>query len=194
LKFDREIATYYKLHDRHIQLGRWLIKAEFPEVFVIFGTPNLRPPGVLFGAQIDFTNYDFWPPSVWVVNPFTREPYKMREIAQPAAVSPTIARCARPSGGLCPGESQGLQLNNLLVAADPDEVPFLCLPGVREYHRHPAHTGDSWFLHRGGTEGTLNWILEQLWVYGVQPIDSYNLQIANLQFAIAGFGQSQVPA
>jgi len=73
----------------------------------------------------------------------------------------------------------------------PDEIPFLCLPGIREYHRIPRITGDSWLLHRGGAEGTLNWVLHQLWVYGVEPIDGYQM---NIQVGIAGFAQSQVPA
>jgi hypothetical protein len=28
------------------------------------------------------------------------------------------------------------------------EAPFLCIAGVREYHDHPGHSGDSWDLHR----------------------------------------------
>lgn len=26
--------------------------------------------------------------------------------------------------------------------------PFLCLPGIREYHTHPSHLGDSWEGYR----------------------------------------------
>jgi hypothetical protein len=26
--------------------------------------------------------------------------------------------------------------------------PFLCLRGIREYHEHPQHSGDDWFLYR----------------------------------------------
>jgi hypothetical protein len=27
--------------------------------------------------------------------------------------------------------------------------PFLCVKGIREYHEHPQHDGDSWCLYRG---------------------------------------------
>jgi hypothetical protein len=70
------------------------------------------------------------------------------------------------------------------MQGQPDEIPFLCIPGVREYHQHPAHTGNSWLLHRGTGEGTLFFIVDQLWKYGVQGVASYNCQLA---ISINGF-------
>lgn len=69
-------------------------------------------------------------------------------------------------------------LTNLLQSNRPDDYPFICLPGVREYHDNPAHTGDSWLLHRGSGEGSLAFILEKIWVYGVDPISTFQLQAA----------------
>jgi hypothetical protein len=70
-----------------------------------------------------------------------------------------------------------IQVSGLLQANRPDDYPFLCLPGVREYHDNPAHTGDSWLLHRGSGEGSLAFILEKIWTYGSDPISAYNIQI-----------------
>ena len=69
-------------------------------------------------------------------------------------------------------QAQGLE-QALLISHGPDELPFLCLPGVREYHVHPAHTGDDWLLHRDRGEGTLYFLLEKLARYGLEPIQQF---------------------
>jgi hypothetical protein len=74
-----------------------------------------------------------------------------------------------------------IQFMNMIQAHGPDEVPFLCLPGVRQYHDNPAHTGDSWLLHRRSGEGSLHFLVEQIWKYGVNPVE---LQM-NLNFVMA---------
>jgi hypothetical protein len=79
-KFDREVENYRRIEDDYIRRGLWMVKASWPEVFIVFGAPHLKPPAVVFGAVIDFTNYDFWPPSVRLVDPFTREQYKTRNL------------------------------------------------------------------------------------------------------------------
>jgi hypothetical protein len=79
----------------------------------------------------------------------------------------------------------------LMQAHGPDEIPFPCLPGVREYHEHPGHSGDPWLLHRGGGEGTLYFLLEKLYQYGVAPISTYHVQLVP---AVTGFAQSEIPA
>lgn len=95
-------------------------------------------------ARIDYWNFDIWPPSVTFLDPLTREP------AQPAVraidrVSPSEARDA-------------------LIDQHPQTLlPFLCLPGIREYHSHPQHSGDNWLLHRHRREGDLAVICERLW-------------------------------
>ena len=184
VKFERELATYRALADDHRRRGWWLLDAEFPTAFVVFATPRVKPPAVVFGAVLDFSNYDFWPPSVRLVDPFTCEPYRARDLPGdlrrrvPVQLQPELA-------GLGLGSFQNQPMMQFL---DPEELPFLCLPGVREYHEHPGHSGDSWLLHRGKGEGTLHFILNQLYTYGVQPINGYQVGLQ-----VVGFIQQDVP-
>jgi len=189
-KFKREIAAYRKLEDEHIRRGWWLVKAEFPEVFVVFGTPNLRPPAVAFGAVLDFTNYDLWPPSVTLVNPFTRVPYGRSEL--PTVLNQAIAVATPPEQVAAGASAQALMPHTLVQCHDGEnDMPFICLPGVREYHHHPAHTGDSWLLHRGRGEGTLFFILNQLHRYGSDPIAQYAVEL-KCEIKVTGW-QLKVP-
>lgn len=171
-KFRREVAEYRRLEREHLRRGWMMIQAEYPEVFVVFANPTIKPPAVIFGALLDFTNYDLWAPSVTLVNPFTMEPYKARELPvllfrrPPAAEIPPHVMAMMQQG--VPFE-QLMQPTRLLVWYTPEDVPFVCLPGIREYHEHPGHSGDSWLSHRGRGEGTLYFILDQLYKYGVQP-------------------------
>lgn len=64
-----------------------------------------------------------------------------------------------------------------MQADGPNEVPFLCLAGVREYHEHPAHSGDVWELHRTEGAGRLVRLLEIVSKYGVEPIVSLQVQL-----------------
>lgn len=187
-KFGRELARYRELEDTYIRRGWWMLGAEFPEVFVVFATARVKPPSVVFGAILNFTNYDFWPPSVKVVDPFTRIPYLAKDVpvqlkrrvpAAPEVVAQFAAR-----GMIVQHQEQAM-----MQAHDSNDVPFLCLPGVREYHDHPGHSGDPWLLHRSRGEGTLHFVLEQLSRYGVEPIRGYQLGI---QCVINGY-QGEVP-
>jgi hypothetical protein len=191
-KFERELAEYRKLEDDQIRRGWWMLRAEYPEVFVVFANPVLRPPAVIFGALLDFTNYDLWAPSVKLVDPFTREPYKAKELPtflrrRTVHQAPPELAAMMQQQGAEPAEL--VREDPLMQWHSPDEVPFLCLPGIREYHEHPAHSGDSWLLHRDRGEGKLYFILEKLYKYGVQPITTYNIQMR----PVIGFGQQEAP-
>ena len=59
-----------------------------------------------------------------------------------------------------------------------DEIPFLCHPGVREYHEHPAHDGNDWLLHRTSVEGTLDRLLQILFDRGASQLAGLQLQVA----------------
>lgn len=168
-KFDREVALYRNVEREYCSRGWFLAKAEFPEAFVVFACAKLNPPAMFLGALFDFSNYDFWPPSVRLVNPFTRTPYNYSQL-------PTkLERCTNvvqsPQGATM--EFQAMMQPGYTEGA----LPFLCLPGVREYHEHPAHTGDSWLQHRGKGEGTLVFILEQIAKYGIDPVAGYDFTI-----------------
>jgi hypothetical protein len=175
-KFDREVAAYRKLEATYRKRGWLLLDAAFPEVFVAFAAIKLRPAPIVAAVIVDFTDYDLQPPSVRFVDPFTRERLTasnigfqmLRRPAMPGAAPEMIAAMIQQGA---------IQLSAMLQYNKPDDFPFLCLPGVREYHDNPAHTGDSWLLHRGSGEGSLVFILEKIWTYGSDPLAAYNIQV-----------------
>ena len=185
-KFEAEVAAYRRIESELLPRGWWMLEAEFPEVFVVFAAAKTKPPVVVFGAVIDFTDYDLMPASVRLVDPFTRARY-------PADALPTLLlrRPAIPEQfrNLPPGTPLPLQPQPLMQAY-PGEKPFLCLPGVREYHEHPAHSADSWLSHRGTGVGTLFFLLEKLYRYGVEQVTHVNYEI---QFRFAGYNLADVP-
>ena len=102
-----------------------------------------RVPVMSVCIRLDYTNFDRWPPSLAFIDPFTR-----------VAVPPLVS---------APDVVDG-QLGNALVHAHPETGrPFLCLPGIREFHTHPQHSGEDWLLHRDLGEGDLAVICERVW-------------------------------
>lgn len=94
-------------------------------------------------VRIDYTNYDLWPPSVTFIDPITRTP-RLPAVRAPSAAGPDA--------------------RDALVENHPrTRLPFLCLPGIREYHDHPQHSGDDWLLHRPTGAGRLAVICERIW-------------------------------
>lgn len=185
VKFDREITAYRRLEDTYMQRGWFLVRATFPEVFILLVARQLNPSPVVFGAKFDFTDYDFRPPSVRIVDPFTSKPFKAKELTEPAKLwrkgVVKNQEIQTPQGRVT---VQVPQMQQLMQFHDPDAVPFLCLAGVREYHEHPAHTGDNWLLHRTKGEGTLFHILSVLSKYGVDSIKKFNFE---LNLSLKGF-------
>jgi len=190
-KFDSQIADFRALASQYGLRGWFMVEAEFPKVFVVLAAPQLRPPSLVTGVAFDYTDYDLRPPSVHLVNPFTREPWRGDEL-------PTTLRRRVPGQ---PVHIPGLQLplgammprivqEQPLMQAYPDGVPFLCIAGVREYHDHPAHSGDVWELHRPSGAGRLVRILEVIDTYGLRPLTGYNV---NLTPQIVGFTQAETP-
>ena len=41
--------------------------------------------------------------------------------------------------------------------------PFVCTPGVLEYHVHPSHVGDHWTNYKGRESFSLGGIVMQIW-------------------------------
>lgn len=181
MKFDWEVTRFRVLADDHARNGCWLAKAEFPTAFIVFGTPKLKPPAVAFGAVFDFTNFDLWPPSVRLVNPFTQEPYKTKEL-------PTVLPRQVPATQEQAAQGLAAAFQSIVQSYGPDEIPFVCLPGVREYHDHPGHSGNSWLLRRGHGEGTLYNLVTHLYHYGSEYVIAYQAQVI-----VKGFVQAEVP-
>ena len=169
-KFDREVALYKNLERLYCARGWFLVKAEYPEIFIVFGAPKANPSVVVLGALLDFSNYDLWPPSLRIVNAFTREPYNYGSL--PTKLDRNVGIVDTPIG-------KQIQAQALMQPGyTPNALPFFCIPGVREYHEHPAHSGDSWLQHRGRGEGTLSFILEQISKYGIDPIKGFQIEMA----------------
>jgi len=173
-KFEQQIEEYRGLARDYQRRGWLLVEASFPEVLVVLAAAAIRPAPLVFGVRFDYTNYDAEPPSVRLVDPLTREPYLHKDL-------PTQLNRALPAQLVpMPGMPGGIQLQGaqpLMQAHSPDEVPFLCLAGVREYHDHPGHSGDVWDLHRISGAGRLVRLLDVIYRYGVEPIVGYSVNM-----------------
>lgn len=174
-KFERELVEYRQQREHYLRRGWLLLEAEFPRILVIFAAPNLNPAAVIMGVQFDYSNYDAEPPSVKLVKPFSGEPFKAKELPT------TLNRSLPPKELEVPGiPNQKMQINPVqpyVQSYGPDEIPFLCIQGVREYHNHPAHSGDAWELHRVSGAGRLVRLLEVIYRYGIEPVTGYNVQL-----------------
>jgi hypothetical protein len=97
-----------------------------------------------FKARFDLTDYDLRAPSLEFRDPWTNEPL----------VYATMLRAIE--------YERDRQAHLVLLDDHPvTHKPFLCLRGVREYHEHPQHSGDSWLLYR--TEMSLFSVIMALW-------------------------------
>lgn len=165
-KFDEEVKMFMDSYEIHRKRGIMVLECKFPDLYLAFAAPALIPAPIVFAVKINFTNYDLEPLSVVFVDPFTLQPMKANQM-----VMPPFLRNIGQEGQVVP---QAL----LQAEPVPDAIPFLCIPGVREYHSHPAHTGDSWLLHRKvAGEGTLGFVVDKLYLYGISSLNAYNIQI-----------------
>lgn len=177
-KFDREVAQLRAMEPILIARGWWIMSTEFPFVKVAFATTNLRPRIIPFAVRVDFTDYDARPLDVSFMDPF-----EDRELL-PAEMMVILKRQV-PFGSDVPPEvvaQHGSMIVPLYVSYPdhPDRPGFLCLPGTRAYHSHPAHSGDPWELHRAGGEGSLFNLLNNIWHYGTAPIDRIAFQLGQI--------------
>lgn len=116
-------------------------------------------------VRIDFSNYDLWAPSVEFIDP-------------------TTGAYLRPPVRAIVGTADGPR--DLLVENHPTTGrPFLCVPGVRQYHDHPQHSGDAWLLHRGKGAGTLASICDVLWRSMARNVIGLRTTIQSLPVAAA---------
>lgn len=192
-KVEREIEEYKSSIDHFRGRGIWILGYTFPELLVAFTAVKGKPlPLVMFGVLMDLSNYDVEPPSIRLVNPFTRAPLRANEIP----VAADRLRLALPPGAVWQGalpvvpylpapplqpvivQAQGVQSQPLIQAwTQDDPEPFVCLPGVREYHDNPGHSGDSWWLHRGTGAGRILRLLSTLAQYATEPVTGVEIQM-----------------
>ncbi|WP_428274380.1 putative metal-binding protein [Candidatus Palauibacter sp.] len=195
-KFDREIAEFRSQAAEYGRRGWFLADAEFPHALIVLATAKTQPISMLCGVRFDYSNYDVAPPSVRLVHPLTREPYTWSQLPTPLPrMPPTPNAEEAASQPLPPGVEQALppeiaqalaqggaqaavavQLQTLMQAHGDDDIPFLCIAGVREYHEHPAHTGDPWESHRTAGAGRLVRLVGIISKYGLETIEGFDVQ------------------
>ncbi|PBB29678.1 hypothetical protein CK218_15685 [Mesorhizobium sp. WSM3879] len=185
-KFDREMGRFRPYADAYRAQGCFLIEASFPSAFFIFAPPKIKPQMIGAAVEIDFSNFDLRPPSVVFVDPFTRQPVARKDL-----MLRMLRRPALPGTppGMIPAliQQNAVALTDFIQANGPEDPPFLCMAGIREYHDNPAHSGDPWLLHRGSGEGCLAFILDKIIKYGINPVEQ--LQI-HLQPTVVGMAVS----
>ncbi|KAA9338986.1 putative metal-binding protein [Adhaeribacter soli] len=175
-KFSEELAVFVQLKEEYRKKGILLLEQRYPDLFFAFVAPSLFPMPIAFAVRINFINYDVQPLSVKFVHPLTLEPVTNDQIP---------SRLRR--------KLEGSTQSQDLLQADSDQIPFFCIPGVREYHEHPYHNGDSWFLYRKkGGEGSLCFILDNLHLYGTSHLTSYLVQF-NVHMQMPALGLSSNP-
>lgn len=189
-KFDREIEAYRAHAFEYRRRGWLLLEVDFPRVLFAMAAPQLKPPPLVTGVLFDYTDYDAVPPSVRLVDPFTREPYRDEELPTRLLRSVPAGPIELPPGvQLPPGVVP--QVQQPLMQSHDGSLPFLCVAGVREYHEHPAHTGDAWDLHRSAGAGRLVRILEVIDTYGIRPIGDFGFTLTT---QVTGWMLREVPS
>jgi hypothetical protein len=117
-------------------------------------------PVVACAIRLTYENYDIWPPSLTFIDVFTRQP------TQPHV------RAFMPS-------EDGPR--DVLIDGHPDTgIPFVCFPGIREYHSHPQHSGDSWLLHRSAGEGSLSTVCDRVWRFMARNVVGLSVNVITL--------------
>lgn len=183
-KVEREIAAYFERQEHFRSRGIWVLQYEFPQLLVAFVAAKVKPfPLAPYGVLLDLSNYDVAPPSVRFVNPFTKQSLKRSDIPTRLSrlrVGPNgQQQVMLPDGalGVIPIPGAVSQQDDLLQAWSDDDLPFVCLQGVLEYHQNPGHSGDSWWLHRGKGAGSILRLLDILARYGTESMRQLNVQL-----------------
>ena len=183
-KFKRELADYRAFESDYRTRGWFLVEAEWPMVVVVLASDKTKPPAIVAAVQFDYTNYDAEPPSVRFIDPFSGRLLPFKEL--PIRMHRMIPGPELPIPG--PGGAKA-QLNtpeNLMQANSPEDLPFLCIAGVKEYHDHPGHSGDAWEIHRSTSEGRLVRLLEVISKYGLEPVQGFGVNLVpQVTFALS---------
>lgn len=164
-KFNRELDAFKAIADFNRHRGVLLLNAQFPNVILAFNAYRVRPLVTVFAVRLNFINYDLEPPSVTFIDPLTERDLTANEL------NCDLLRNISKSNAIDSVPNNSIQLLNLIQSHPPANIPFVCLPGVREYHSHPAHTNDLWLNRRGKGEGSLGFIIDQLHKFGTEPIN-----------------------
>jgi hypothetical protein len=159
IKFNEQVSKFRLVEKAYRAKGIVCLKSDYPNIDLLFCANKIVPAVVGFAIRINFSNYDLEPPSVTFIDLYTEEPILERNKIPFAFLQ--FANPFQPQD---------------LVQGGGTMLPFLCIPGIREYHNHPAHSGDSWFLYRKTGEGTLLFILDQLYNHSLATVKGYLIQ------------------
>jgi hypothetical protein len=183
-KLERELELWREQEDIYRRRG-WLMLGQ-SELTVDIGFLARLPvasgslPAMTACVRIDFANFDLWPPSIEFIEPFTGE-----------HAAPVVQALVDTDEGP----------RDLVVHSHPDTGrPFFCVAGVRQYHEHPQHSGDSWLLHRQTGEGSLATICDRLWTAMARNVLGIQINVqtlpggVQLQFRVASAPGEVVPA
>jgi hypothetical protein len=147
-KFDRELELWSENQEAYRRRG-WIMLGR-SDLTVDIGFLGKLPigiqvvPSMSACIRVEFCNYDVWAPSVEFIDPVTGE-----------YATPIVQALVDSAEGP----------RDILVNSHPTtNRPFLCVPGVRQYHDHPQHSGDSWLLHRKSGAGSLATICDRVWM------------------------------
>lgn len=161
-KFERELTAFKS--DSNFRQRGWVVLSEdhrAPAIEIAFfakvSSTAGEIPVAVCAVKLTYDNYDLWPPSLTFIDPFTRD-----------AARPHVRAFASTPDGL----------RDLLIDGHPSsKQPFLCMAGLREYHNHPQHTGDTWLLHRSAKEGALATICERIWRMMVRNVIGLHVMV-----------------
>lgn len=162
-KLNEELEQWHANRDVYRRRGWILLSAHDLEVEIAFvGSVSLgdvQLPSITAAIRLTFENYDLWPPSLTFIDVRTGEP------ARPVVNALEMI--------------EGAEVRNVLLD-HPNGGPFLCLPGLREYHSHPQHSGDDWLLHRSSGAGRLAVICDSVWRRMVRNVIGLTVQLQAL--------------
>ena len=181
-KFDRQLTEYQSLEADYRARGWFLVKAHWPVVIVVLASKKTIPPSIVTAVQFDYTNYDAEPPSIRLVDPFSGRCLPFNELPTRLPRMVSEQEVAIPGGAMM----QLNQAQDLMQANSQEDIPFLCIPGVKEYHDHPGHSGDPWEMHRTAGEGRLVHLLGVISKYGLEPVKGFHVNLApQVTFAVS---------
>jgi hypothetical protein len=162
-KVDRELELWSDNADAYRRRGWILLGRNNLQIDIAFiaKLPMVRTiPIVSACIRLDFTNYDLWAPSLEFIDPTTGD-----------FDVPLVPALIETEEGP----------RDLIVASHPSTSrPFFCVPGVRQYHEHPQHSGDGWLLHRTSKEGSLATICDRVWRSMVRNLAGLNVSLLTL--------------
>ena len=174
-KFNRQITDYLSLEADYRAQGWFLVKADWPVAIVVLASKRTVPPTIVTAVQFDYTNYDAEPPSVRLIEPFSGRFLLSKEL--PTRLRRLIPGPELPIPGPGGAKAQLNTVQDLMQAHSQEDLPFLCVSGVKEYHDHPGHSGDPWETHRSAGEGRLVRLLEVISKYGLEPVTGFNVNL-----------------